>query len=89
MNTPEHGEYCAREIDAYQDAWYQAINSSVPNDVMVAIPARLLHRWLGSRIHDFTAQVAGRRSDIINPVLVTQVASDHDGLRRILEAVQG
>lgn len=73
MNSPEYGEYCAQEIEAYRGAWHEALNSSEPLDVTHAIPARLLHRWLGSRLREFAAQVKGQPSDIISPLLVTHV----------------
>jgi len=73
MNSTEYGEYCAQEIETYRAAWREALDSSEPRDAMNAIPALLLHRWLGSRLREFTIQVAGQRSDIISPLLVTHV----------------
>jgi hypothetical protein len=40
---------------------------------MSSIPARLLHRWLGPRIREFTVRLAGRDTDILSPLLVTHV----------------
>lgn len=66
------GEYATQEVTKYGEEFQNALNNNEnPLDV---IPARLLHRWLGKSIQNFDVEIKGKKTGIIDPILIDIVA---------------
>src|SRR4051812_13160288 len=77
MNSPEWGEYSAKELKEYRAAFEEA-SSEVraggnPMELMSAIPARLIHRLLGKAISQFAIGEGELR--FIEPILLLSMTT--------------
>jgi hypothetical protein len=86
-DSPEYGEYVATELAAYAHAWDDALATRGAREALDAITARLLHRWLGSRIRAFEPEVDGRRTGFIEPLLVMEVSAILAGYIGVWKAI--
>ena len=76
IDTEDWGEYALDEVKRYSDKFENNIqNISAGGDPLSAIPARLLQRWLGKNIQNFDVEMSGKKTGIINPVLLMMVSS--------------
>jgi len=76
IDTEEWGEYAVEEVREYGKTFQEAIqNIGAGGDPLSAIPARLLHRWLGENIERFDFQINGKKTGIISPALLMMFSS--------------
>ncbi len=74
INTEDWGEYAMEEVKKYGEKFQKDIqNINAGGDPVSAIPARLVQRWLGKNIHNFDVEMNGKKTGIINPVLLMMV----------------
>jgi hypothetical protein len=78
--TPGYEKYSLHELDAYDAAWRHAL-ANEPMGLMSCIPGRLLHRWLGPRIREFTIEISGVRTDYVDPMLVAHATTVFSSLK--------
>lgn len=70
IDTEEYGEYAVNEVKKYGERFQEEIqNIEAGGDPLSAIPGRLLQRWLGRNIHNFTVKETG----IVSPLLLMMV----------------
>ena len=73
IDSPEYGEYAKSEVEEYDESFQQSFkNIENPLD---AVSARLLHRWLGENVKNFDVEIDGKKTGIIDPLLVMQVTN--------------
>lgn len=76
IDTEDWGEYAVDEVKKYGEKFQKEIqNISAGGDPLSAIPARLLQRWLGKNIQNFEVEMNGKKTGIIDPVLLLMVSS--------------
>lgn len=76
VDSPEYGEYAKEEIKEYDEVFQRGLkNIELGESPLDAIPARLLHRWLGKKLKDFEVEIRGRKTGVISPLLVMHVTS--------------
>jgi len=76
IDTKDWGEYATNEVKKYGEKFQKEIqNINIGGDPLSAIPARLLHRWLGKNIQNFEVEMSNKKTGIINPVLLLMVTS--------------
>jgi len=64
------------ELKRYSAAYQQAsLNALHPLEPTSAVTSHLLHYWLGENIRKFEAEIEGRKTGLINPLLVSAVMS--------------
>lgn len=68
MATEDWGDYAVEEIKKYAEEFQKAVES-IENPAS-AIPARLVHRWLGRGIENFEVEMKGDKTGIISPELI-------------------
>ena len=71
IDPREYGEYARREVEEYEEVFQKNIQAG--ENPLGAIPARLLHRWLGENIRNFEVEISGKKTGIISPTLVLHV----------------
>ncbi|MDQ7839184.1 MAG: hypothetical protein RDU59_11920 [Thermodesulfobacteriota bacterium] len=75
IDTEDWGEYAVDEVKQYGEKFQKDIQKiNAGGDPLSAIPARLLHRWLGKNIQNFDVEMNGEKTGIINPVLLMMVS---------------
>lgn len=76
IDTEDWGEYAVDEAKKYGESFQKAIqNINAGGDPLSAIPARLLHHWLGKNIQNFDVEMNGSKTGIISPILLIMVSS--------------
>lgn len=76
IDTEDWGEYAVDEVKKYGEKFQKDIqNINAGGDPLSAIPARLLQRWLGKNIQNFDVEINGKKTGIINPLLLTMVTN--------------
>jgi len=76
IDTEDWGEYAIDEVKKYGEELQKDIqNINAGSDPLSAIPARLIHRWLGKNIQNFDVEMSGKKTGIISPVLLMMVSS--------------
>jgi hypothetical protein len=76
IDTEDFGEYAVDEVKKYGEKFQKDIqNINAGGDPLSAIPARLLHRWLGKNIQNFDVEMNGKRTGIISPILLMIISS--------------
>lgn len=89
IDTKDWGEYALGEVNAYGEKVRNALqNVNSGGDPLSAIPARLLHRWVGKSIHKFDLEVDGTKTGIINPFHLTMLAAQFHALTGKWKAIQ-
>lgn len=69
-------DYAVTEVKTYIKEFQDAIqNNSIDYDPLSIIPTRLLHNWLGENIQNFEIEMNGKKTRIINPVLLAMVSN--------------
>lgn len=75
IDTEGWGEYAIDEVKKYGEKFQKAIEDiNAGGDPLSAIPARLLHRWLGKNIKNFDVEINGKKTGIIDPILLMMVS---------------
>ena len=75
IDTEDWGEYAVDEVKKYGEQFQEGIqNVDTGGDPLSAIAGRLLHRWLGKDIQNFDVEIAGKKTGIIDPLLLTTVS---------------
>lgn len=75
INTEDWGEYAVSEVTKYAEKFQNDVqNINNGGDPLSAIPARLLHRWLGSNIQNFEMETQGQKTGFLSPVLLMTVS---------------
>lgn len=62
------GEYAKDEVKKYGEKFQHDLNNH--ENPIFAIPARLLHRWLGKNIQNFDVEINGKKTGVLDPILV-------------------
>lgn len=76
IDSPEYGEYAKSEVEGYDESFQRsARNIEQGENPLDAIPTRLLHRWLGENIKNFDVEIGGKKTGIIDPLLIMQVTN--------------
>jgi hypothetical protein len=73
LNLLRYPDYAETEIALYGQAWEKAFSGEDPRDVIVAIPSRLVRKWLGERIRIFAMPTDA--GDIVRPSLLLFMTS--------------
>lgn len=68
MATEEWGDYAVEEVKKYAEKFQKAVEHL--ENPTSAIPARLLHRWLGRGIENFEVEMNGEKTGIISLQLI-------------------
>ncbi|OHA35350.1 MAG: hypothetical protein A3H73_03420 [Candidatus Taylorbacteria bacterium RIFCSPLOWO2_02_FULL_50_120] len=75
IDTKDWGEYAVDEVKKYGEKFQKDIqNIKAGGDPLSAIPARLLQRWLGKNIQNFNVEMNGKKTGIIDPILLQSVS---------------
>ena len=76
IDTKDWGEYAVDEVNKYGEEFQKGIQNIIADgDPLSAIPARLLHRWLGKNIQNFDVEMHGKKTGIISPILLLMISS--------------
>jgi len=76
IDTGDFGKYAIDEVEKYIEKFQEAVEDiKVGGDPLSAIPARLLHRWLGRNIKNFDVEINGKKTGIIDPFLLMMISS--------------
>jgi len=74
INTKDWGKYVINEIKKYEKRFQTEIqNIEKGGDPLSAISTRLAHRWLGKNIKNFEVEKKGKKTGIINPLLIMMI----------------
>ena len=68
VDIEDWGEYAKEEVKKYGEKFQHDLNNH--ENPIYAIPARLLHRWLGKGIQNFDVELNGKKTGILDPLLV-------------------
>lgn len=78
VNTEDHGEYALFEIQKYDEMFNKTINDTMTSsgtfqgmNPLDTIAVCLLHRWLGKDIRKFEVEMNGKKTGIIDPILIS------------------
>lgn len=75
IDTEEWGEYAVNEVKKYGEKFQTEVqNVKAGGDPLSAIPARLLQRWLGKNIKNFDVEISGKKTGVIDPIVLTMVS---------------
>ncbi len=76
IDSEDWGKYAVNEVKKYGEEFQNEIqNVEIGGDPLSAIPGHLLHRWLGENIRNFDVEVNGKKTGVINPLLLMMVSS--------------
>ena len=68
----EWGKYSVEEVQAYSTLFRDELkNINTTGDPIAAVPARLLHRWLGDGIWKFESIIQGKRTGFIDALVLS------------------
>jgi hypothetical protein len=72
--TQEFGTYAINEIKHYGDYFKEMIRDrKTSEEIIIAIPSRLVHRWLGENISNFAISI--NKKEGLSPMLIMSVTS--------------
>jgi hypothetical protein len=74
MDTKDRGDYAVGEVKEYGAA-FQKESKIGPEFALGAIPGRLLHRWLGEGINDFEGEIGGKKTGLIDVMLMAETTN--------------
>lgn len=72
IDTEDWGKYAIEEVKKYEEIFHKEIINA-GGDPMIAIPAHLVLRWIGKNINNFDLEMNGKKTGILNPVLLRMV----------------
>jgi len=74
LDTPETKGYPREEIKGYIAAFNRAVNMKLAQEVVLAIPEKLLYRLLGKNIEKFQCEINGKKTELLDPLLGMELA---------------
>jgi hypothetical protein len=74
FDNDDLGKYSLNELEKYEEVFQKNIQS-IMSDPLSAIPARLVQRWLGKNIQNFDFVIDGKKTGLIDPMLMMNVST--------------
>ncbi len=82
IDIKNYGEYALAEVKKYDEMFNKTINDTMTNsgefqgmNPLDTLAVCLLHRWLGANIRKFEVELNGKKTGVIDPILIEMITS--------------